>query len=197
MAKNVEPVKIAVIGGSGLYEMAGLEKMDRYPFRVYTSRNNKPNVPMMSMCSMRKSIRAFLFSISLTHEYEQFITSPAGNYYEYTAYPNRLDYYSTSNYLAFGSIDVNGPSFTVNLYHVGSTAPTLEWSKTFTKSGVERPMKYYGVDRGSPFTDANYATLAQHAVKTIIVDTFIFFSCTMTILLCSIAHTINLSFFVA
>lgn len=22
--------------------MAGLEKMDRYPFRVYTSRNNKP-----------------------------------------------------------------------------------------------------------------------------------------------------------
>jgi hypothetical protein len=34
-------------------------------------------------------------------------------------------------------------------------------------------MKYYGVDRGSPFTDANYANLAQHAVKTIIVDTFI------------------------
>jgi hypothetical protein len=40
-------------------------------------------------------------------------------------------------------------------------------------SGLTRPIKYYGVDRGSPFTDANYATLAQHAVKTIIVDTFI------------------------
>ncbi len=34
-------------------------------------------------------------------------------------------------------------------------------------------MKYYGVDRGSPFTDSNYSTLAQHSVKTIIVDTFI------------------------
>ena len=40
-------------------------------------------------------------------------------------------------------------------------------------SGLTRPIKYYGVDRGSPFTNANYATLAQHAVKTIIVDTFI------------------------
>jgi hypothetical protein len=34
-------------------------------------------------------------------------------------------------------------------------------------------MKYYGVDRGSPFTDSNYSTLAQHSVRTIIVDTFI------------------------
>ena len=40
-------------------------------------------------------------------------------------------------------------------------------------NALARPMKYYGVDRGSPYTDANYATLAQHAVKTIIVDTFI------------------------
>jgi hypothetical protein len=40
-------------------------------------------------------------------------------------------------------------------------------------SGLTRPMKYYGVDRGSPFTDSNYSTLAQHSVKTIIVDTFI------------------------
>jgi hypothetical protein len=40
-------------------------------------------------------------------------------------------------------------------------------------NGLTRPMKYYGVDRGSPYTNANYATLAQHAVKTIIVDTFI------------------------
>ncbi len=40
-------------------------------------------------------------------------------------------------------------------------------------NALTRPMKYYGVDRGSPYTDANYATLAQHAVKTIIVDTFI------------------------
>jgi hypothetical protein len=34
-------------------------------------------------------------------------------------------------------------------------------------------MKYYGVDRGSPFTDSNYSNLAQHSMKTIIVDTFI------------------------
>ena len=38
---------------------------------------------------------------------------------------------------------------------------------------ITRPMKYYGVDRGSPFTDANFANLTSHAAKTIILDTFI------------------------
>ena len=70
---------------------------------------------------------------SLTHEYEQFITSPSGLSYAYTPYPNRLDYYSSDISIGFGSIDVNGSSFTVNLYHVGSTTPILAWSKTFTK----------------------------------------------------------------
>jgi hypothetical protein len=32
-------------------------------------------------------------------------------------------------------------------------------------------IKYYGVDRGNPITDANYAILSRHAVRTIIVDT--------------------------
>jgi hypothetical protein len=32
-------------------------------------------------------------------------------------------------------------------------------------------IKYYGVDRGNPITDANYSILAQHAVNTIIVET--------------------------
>ncbi len=70
---------------------------------------------------------------SITHPYEEFITSPAGLPYNYTTYPARLDYYSTDNSLAFGLIDVNGSSFTVGLYHVGNTSPV--WSRTFSKSG--------------------------------------------------------------
>jgi hypothetical protein len=33
-----------------------------------------------------------------------------------------------------------------------------------------RLLKYYGVDRGDPVSETNYAILEQHAVKTIIVD---------------------------
>ncbi len=159
----------------------------------------------------------------LTHEYEEFITSSSGNPYSFTPYPARMDYYNYSSSLtAFGTVTVNGPNFTVNFYHTGTTTPI--WSNTFTKSGsattvptatpsvtstpiktptptpiktptpvptptktvtpvpaptqtptggLTRTMKYYGVDRGSPFSDANYANLASHSVKTIIVDTYI------------------------
>jgi hypothetical protein len=139
----------------------------------------------------------------LTREYEQFITSPAGGW-TYNSYlyggvssPSRMDYAYpiNSSSQGFAAIDVNGSSFTFNIYKVGSAAPV--WSKTFTKPGTGTPvptptpgsvsptptktptpiasltrlMKYYGVDRGNPITDANYATLASHAVKTVVVDT--------------------------
>ena len=73
----------------------------------------------------------------LTHNYEEFLTSPSGGWtYNDNIYPARLDYYypdmGTSQ--GFAAIDVNGASFTVNIYKVGTTAPV--WSRTFAKSGT-------------------------------------------------------------
>jgi len=69
---------------------------------------------------------------NLTHPYEQFLTAPSGtgNYNQYL-YPKRVDYVNLQNAMAFGSITVNGTSFTVNFYRVGTTAPV--WVKTFNK----------------------------------------------------------------
>ena len=73
----------------------------------------------------------------LTHAYEEFITSPAGMPYSFTPYPARMDYYNySSSQPAFGSIDINGSSFTVSFYHSGTTTPV--WTSTFTK-GVVNP----------------------------------------------------------
>ena len=71
---------------------------------------------------------------SLNYPYEEFFTSSAGLPYAITMYPNRIDdnFYSSS-LASFATINVNGASFTVNLYHTGNTNPV--WSKTFTKSG--------------------------------------------------------------
>lgn len=33
-----------------------------------------------------------------------------------------------------------------------------------------RQLKYYGVDRGNPINDSNYAILSSHSVKTVVVD---------------------------
>ncbi len=69
---------------------------------------------------------------TLTHPYEEFFTSSAGNPYSFTMYPNRIDDDYTSHTLrSFGLITVNGSCFTVGLYHTGTTAPA--WSKTFNK----------------------------------------------------------------
>ena len=73
----------------------------------------------------------------LTHSYEEFLTSPSGGWtYNDYVYPARMDYYypdmGTSQ--GFAAIDVNGASFTLSFYKVGTTAAV--WSKTFTKSGV-------------------------------------------------------------
>jgi len=71
----------------------------------------------------------------LTHEYEEFMTSPAGNPYGSTVYSNRVDFYNrTANGLSYGLVDVDGANFTVSFYHVGESTPL--WSKTFTKSKV-------------------------------------------------------------
>jgi hypothetical protein len=72
---------------------------------------------------------------NLTHPYEQFLTAPSGtgNYNQYL-YSARVDYADLINAKAFGSVTVNGASFTVNFYRVGTTTPV--WSQTFTKTEV-------------------------------------------------------------
>lgn len=73
---------------------------------------------------------------------EQFMASPCGSadyntylfgYNNSTHTASRMDYVNSANELGFIATDVNGDSFTVNIYRVGSSAPILDWSKTFSK----------------------------------------------------------------
>jgi hypothetical protein len=68
---------------------------------------------------------------ALTHPYEEFLTSSAGEPYTTTMYPDRIDdnYYSSS-LSSFGMVSVNGNDFTVSFYHTGNSSPV--WSRTFT-----------------------------------------------------------------
>lgn len=68
----------------------------------------------------------------LTHSYEQFLTAPSGaNTYNEVLYPDRVDYIDMQDGQAFGYVTVNGNSFTVYFYRVGTTEPV--WTKTFTE----------------------------------------------------------------
>ena len=70
----------------------------------------------------------------LTRSYEQFITSPSGGWtYNEYIFPERMDYYypDMESSQGFATLDVNGNSFTFNIYKVGTTAPV--YSKTFSK----------------------------------------------------------------
>jgi hypothetical protein len=69
---------------------------------------------------------------TLTHPYEEFLTSPSGSVtYNGDLFPARMDYTNLVDTRGFASVSVNGRSFTVNLYRVGTTSPV--WTKTFTK----------------------------------------------------------------
>ena len=70
----------------------------------------------------------------LTGSFEEFLTSPSGGWtYNSYLYPARMDYtyMDMGSSQAFASISVNGSSFTINFYKVGTTAPV--WKMTFTK----------------------------------------------------------------
>ncbi len=71
----------------------------------------------------------------VTHEFEQFVTSPSGaGVYNSYLYPNRVDDVDlSSTQQGFASVDVEGSSYTVNFYRVGSTYPV--WARTFDKNG--------------------------------------------------------------
>jgi hypothetical protein len=71
----------------------------------------------------------------LTGNFEEFLTSPSGggSYNEYL-YPDRIDYYQDmglNGNQGFAIFSVNGKSFTVNFYIVGTRTPV--WTRTFTK----------------------------------------------------------------
>jgi Calcineurin-like phosphoesterase len=70
----------------------------------------------------------------VTHEFEQFVTSPSGtSSHDSSLKPLRVDYAAMINTRGFAGIDVSGTEFTVSFYQNGLMSPV--WSKTFTKSG--------------------------------------------------------------
>ena len=71
----------------------------------------------------------------LTGSFEEFLTSPSGGWtYNSYLFPARVDYayMDMGSSQGFVAISVNGNSYTVNYYKVGTTAPV--WSKSFTKA---------------------------------------------------------------
>jgi hypothetical protein len=75
----------------------------------------------------------------LTHSYEEILTSPSGGWtYNDYAFPARMDYYypNMGSSQGFAAIDVNGDTFAVSFYKVGTTTPV--WSRTFSKSGASQ-----------------------------------------------------------
>jgi hypothetical protein len=108
----------------------------------------------------------------LTGSFEEFITSPSGgDTYNSYLYPARMDYtcMNMGESQAFAAISVNGTSFTVNFYEVGSSTPV--WTKTFTKGtpvGSVGLQNYYMVDEVN--NNGNFATLAAWDIDTAMVD---------------------------
>lgn len=74
----------------------------------------------------------------LSGSYEEFFTSPSGGYTDYgDLHPARVDYYypGLGDSQGFAAIDVNGASFTFNIYKDGTTSPV--YSRTFTKTNAQ------------------------------------------------------------
>jgi len=72
--------------------------------------------------------------VGLTGNFEEIFTSPSGGWtYNDYLYPDRMDYtyMDMEESQAFARISVNGMSFTVDIYKVGTSAPV--WTKTFIK----------------------------------------------------------------
>jgi hypothetical protein len=77
-----------------------------------------------------------------TSSFEQFLTSPAGGIINGNIYAARVDtYMNIGESQGFASILVDGASFTVNFYKVGTSAPI--WSKTFTNDYRPKPTATY------------------------------------------------------
>jgi hypothetical protein len=102
-------------------------------------------------------------AITAGHEYEEFITSSAGNPYGFTPYPARMDYYSySSSYPAFATVSVNGSSFTVSFYHTGTTTPV--WTKTFTDSYGPNPTATPGSGKPGDINGDGYVNILDIGV---------------------------------
>jgi hypothetical protein len=114
----------------------------------------------------------------LTTNQDVLITPPSdGSTYNAYLSPARMDYtyMDVGSSQGFAAITVNGPSFSVHFYKIGTSAPV--WTKTFTKgdpvaigtsTAVARPVKYYVVDRVR--NNADFATLAAWGINTAIVS---------------------------
>jgi hypothetical protein len=78
----------------------------------------------------------------LTGSFEQFLTSPAGGVtYNQYLYSSRIDYAYMGPSQGFATIDINGCSFTFNIYEDGTTSPV--WTHSFTKDICPTPTATY------------------------------------------------------
>jgi len=114
----------------------------------------------------------------ITENSGELTTSPSGGL-AFTQYlsPARMDYtyMDVGSSRGFSTISVNGNSFTVHFYKVGTNPPI--WERTFTKgiavatdanrAGV-RPLKYYMADR--VLENADFKKLAAWGINTAMVD---------------------------
>ncbi len=101
----------------------------------------------------------------LTRSFEQFITSPSGGvtYNDYI-YPARMDYTYMGTLQGFSTIDVNGCSFTFNIFEDGTTAPV--WSRTFTKSTCPSPTATFTFTPSSTLAETYTPTLTETFTPT-------------------------------
>jgi hypothetical protein len=114
----------------------------------------------------------------LNTSFQELRTPPPGGLPN-IAYPNpaRMDYIylDVGSSQGFPTISVNGSSFTVTFYKVGTSV--VAWTKTFTKDAPVaadnsvaniRPLKYFLADRVR--NNADFATLAAWGINTAMVD---------------------------
>jgi hypothetical protein len=110
--------------------------------------------------------------------FQELLTPPPGGLPN-NPYPNpaRMDYtyLDVGSSQGFPTISVNGSSFTVTYYKVGTSV--VVWTKTFTKDSPAaadnsvdniRPLKYLLADRVRD--NADFATLAAWGINTAMVD---------------------------
>ena len=92
-----------------------------------------------------------------------------GNSYTRVVTPGKTYRWWVEAYIPCG-VPIPTPAPT-NVPTTGPSPTAIPTAPPTTPPVGGRVLKYYGVDRGNPISDANYSLLSQHAVKTIVVDT--------------------------
>lgn len=102
--------------------------INKHPIVAATFHGHEHSVTYVHLDNTRLS--------QLAHPFEQFISGSAGAGPDDSyVLSNRADYIQKGTN-GFLTVDVSSDSYTVKAYKMGTTIPTLDWSKTFTNSGT-------------------------------------------------------------